>query len=679
MKSLNTPIIKFTLVLVAGVLAGFYLTASVGTAVLLLFSLFTGFVIAYFRVRRQLFPDQIFGAVTLLLFFGIGFFTTTIHLSKNQPNHYLQLYSKESSSGNTPVVEMEIREELKQDLYHHKFIAKVRSVSAKRSHGKILLLFPKDSSLPTPNVGNRFLIATDLKELPKPLNPHQFDYHKFMTIRGVTGQVIMKEKYFKKLPPKKGIFATAAAWRKQITENLKKDGFKPEELAIVQALLLGQKQDISVETYENYAAAGAIHILAISGLHVGILLLLLNRLFSPILRFKKGKVIRTFLILVILWSFAILAGLSPSVVRAVTMFSFLAIAMEFNRRTSSLNSLFLSLLLLLLIRPQWIFEVGFQLSYAAVLAIILLQPVLYKLLSTSNRVVKFFWGILTTTIAAQAGVLPLSLFYFHQFPGLFFVSNLVILPFLGFILGAGIIIILLSVSDFSHSLLTEGFGKVIAALNSFVATVARQEQFLFKDISFGLPEVWGWYLVLIFLLVSVYEVNYRRIITLLFSVVLLQSLYLYKGTTIEKENLIVFHRSKNSIIAKQQQHKLTVHQNREDLENKMIRNFVIGEDIKNLEYASYRNIHTVKGEMLMVIDSTGVYLDSQHTDYLLLTGSPAVNLERVIKRLQPKVIIADGSNYSSRITQWKNTAEQLETPFHYTGEKGALRIPPEKF
>lgn len=672
---MNTPLIKLTIIFVTGILAGFYANLPVEPIITAILVLLAIFALVYFQAKNRLFQNELFGISTSILFFGMGFFTTTIHLPKNQEMHFIHHLSSFSSSEKIPVIKVEIREKLKPDLYYDKFVGKVISVSNQPSHGNILILAPKDSTITPTEVGDQLIIATEVKDIQKPLNPHQFDYNYYQANRGILGQTTLQPKLYRKLGTKKGVIRTAATWRNKIIRGLQEDGFKPEELAIIQALLLGQKKDITAETYNNYAAAGAIHILAVSGLHVGILLLLLNRLFSPLLNFKKGKILRTGLILLFLWGFAILAGLSPSVVRAVTMFSFLAIAMELNRRTSSINSLFLSLLLLLLIRPQWIFEVGFQLSYAAVLSIILLQPVLYKSLFPSNKVTKFFWGLLTTTIAAQAGVVPLSLFYFNQFPGLFFLSNLVILPFLGVILGTGILIILLSLASLSKYYLTLAFSEIIASLNSFVAYVARQEQYLFTDVSFSLPEVWTWYILVCSLIFLLRNFSYRKIMVVLLAIICLQSFYLYKAASIQEENLIIFHKMGGSILGKQKKDQITFYLSRTGQENKIMSNYVTGEGLEHVSFIPQHQFHVIKGEILMVIDSTGIYPKTLKPDYLLLTGSPKVNLDRIIQQLQPSVIIADGSNYRNQISNWKKTASKNKISFLYTGETGAVRVP----
>lgn len=675
MRLLNTTIIKLTLVLLLGVISGFYIDIPLGllfiglTAYLLLFGL------TYFRAKNLLFKDPLFGVVSYLLFFIIGFLTTSLHLPKVQKQHYINRITLERFS-DQPVLSVSIKEVLKPDLFNTKYVATVERVNNLPAHGKILLILPRDTTNANPNVGDSFLINSELKDIPSPLNPHQFDYQRFMANRGILKQTSVIPGSLIALPQKTNLFVKAYFLRTKIISSLNKNGFQPEELAIIQALLLGQKQDISKETYNNYAAAGAIHILAVSGLHVGILLLLLNQLFSPLTRFKKGRFLKTVLVIMSLWGFAILAGLSPSVIRAVTMFSFLAIGLELNRRTSSLNSLFLSLLVLILIRPQWIFEVGFQLSYAAVLAILLIQPLLYNFLNTSNRPFRYLWGILTTTIAAQLGVLPLSLFYFHQFPGLFFLSNLVILPLLGLILGIGILVILLSLLDILPIFFTEAYRLIIQGLNNFVARVAAEEQFIFRDISFSFSEVWGFYFLIFCLILLSYSFSFRKLITALFAVIFLQSIYLAKASNAAEERLIIFHKAGKTIIGNQKKDSLFLHQSTDTSEvTSLATNYAIGEGIKKIETTDHQNIYATPSGILLVIDSTGVFPKTQiRPEYLLLTGSPYINLERYIEEIRPGMILADGSNYSSVIKRWKQTCIKKEIPFHTTGEKGALII-----
>lgn len=167
------------------------------------------------------------------------------------------------------------------------------------------------------------------------------------------------------------------AFRINIQKSLRRYHFTEDELAVMNALLLGQRQEISKELSDNYSKAGAIHILAVSGLHVGIILLILSFLLKPLERVNKGKLIKLVLVILFLWFFAVLAGMSASVTRAVTMFSAIALGKFFNKRNAVEHSLIFSMFIILLWKPLFLFDVGFQLSYTAVFGIIWVQPVLY--------------------------------------------------------------------------------------------------------------------------------------------------------------------------------------------------------------------------------------------------------------------------------------------------------------
>ncbi|WP_324720911.1 ComEC/Rec2 family competence protein [Salinimicrobium sp. HB62] len=631
------------------------------------------FALSYFRARRLLFPDEVFGSSVLLLFLSLGIFVSSLHLPQNQPQHYINKISAEE----IPVLKLSIKENLKPDLYSHKYIAEVNSVNGKSSHGKLLLLSLKDSLKMPFLEGEQLIIVGQPLPLHGPLNPHQFNYKKFMAGKGIVRQVDLRNTNFLRLSLEENKIRTNVAdFRRKITTSLRRNGFEKDELAVVQALLLGQKQDISTETYNNFSAAGAIHILAVSGLHVGVILLFLHWLLKPLRRFKKGKILKTFLILTGLWSFAVLAGLSPSVVRAVTMFSFIAISLEINRRTSTLNSIFLSLLLLLLIKPQWIFEVGFQLSYLAVLSIVLLQPLLSNLYFPPNRILKYLWDLLTVTIAAQAGILPLSLYYFHQFPGLFFLTNLLILPFLGIILIGGVLLIFLAILELLPSFLARAYEYAIELLNGTVKFIAEREQFIFRDISFSISEVWAWYILLFFLFLLSRNFRYQRFIAVLFSVIILQLVYIFEGSDYEKQ-LIVFHKSRNSVIGDQQGKRLQLYHDLSSPaeELAMIRNYKVGGNIAQVKEEQVKNIYSQKGHFLILIDSTGMIPpELPEGSKLLLTGSPRLNLERLLQKTKPSAVIADGSNYPSIVNKWRKTVVENEIPFHYTAEDGAFLI-----
>ena len=392
-------------------------------------------------------------------------------------------------------------------------------------------------------------------------------------------------------------------------------------------------------------------------------------------RLPRGKFIKTLLLLALLWGFAILAGFSPSVVRAVSMFSFFAIGMQFNRRSSALNTLFISLLFLLLVNPNFIFQVGFQLSYAAVFTIVLIQPYLFGLFTPKFKAIKYLWGIFTVTIAAQIGVLPLSLFYFHQFPGLFFISNLVILPFLGIILGLGILVMLLALSGLLPSTLASLYGGMISVLNNFVAYVASKEDFIFQDIYFSILLCITFYLLILSTIFLFRNINFRNLSFLLLTLIFIQVVLIYEKTSEEFEEIVIFHKSRNTVIGVKKGQNLMLYHNLDSIvaNENFVRDYKTNMNIKSLEESSLKNVLQLSEKLVLIIDSSGVYeLPGFKPDLIILTNSPKVNLDRIIEKFNPEMIIADGSNYRSYIVNWKATGLNKKIPFHATSEKGAF-------
>ncbi|MFN2261214.1 MAG: ComEC/Rec2 family competence protein [Psychroflexus sp.] len=342
--------------------------------------------------------------IALASIFSLGFLNTKVHLPKHQPQHYTQL--SDSVFSNPVVFEGEIQKALKSSKYYDKYELTLSNVDGQNVNGKILLQVHIDSA-EVLKTDQKILGFGDFREFSNPKNPQQFNYKTYMSHQGMLNFVNVDYKTLKVLPSEGFSFlALGEKIRHKIQHKLEQTNFSQDQLGIIQALILGQKQDISEQTYDDFAKAGVVHVLAVSGLHVGIILFILQWLTYPLLYVKRGRILRTIAVLLGIWLFAAIAGFSPSVVRAAVMFSFLTFAINSYRKTSAINTLALSLILLLSINPYNIFQVGFQLSYMAVFAIVLLQPRLYKLYSPRFYLDRLFWGILTVTITAQIGVLP---------------------------------------------------------------------------------------------------------------------------------------------------------------------------------------------------------------------------------------------------------------------------------
>jgi competence protein ComEC len=609
--------------------------------------------------------------MTGLLSVAIGMLTLTLNESKNSSQHYTHHYL----NGNRAFT-LKIREVLKSNNYSERYVAHVKYMDSINVSGKILLNMSLDTTKGPLRVDDEIVVFTTLQPITPPLNPHQFNYKKYLSNLGIEYQIkLASNNYFLKSTATKTVFGKAAQMRGHIIENLKKENFGGEELGVIQALLLGQRNEITAEINTDYKNAGAYHILALSGLHIGILLGLLHFLLRPLELLPKGKTIKLVVIVLLLWSFAIMAGLSASILRAVTMFTFVAYALYLNRPTGNFNILALSLFFILLILdPLLLFQVGFQLSYAAVFSIVWIFPLLQKLWVPQMWFLKKGWELVSVSIAAQLGVLPISLYYFHQFPGLFLVSSLLILPFLTFILGFGILVIALSLTNSLPPILVTAYDTVIRWMNTIIGTVAKQENFLFRNISFDAVQLIVSYGIIISMVMVFTKASYKRVMVFLVLILCFQ-LYILgnRHLTKQKETLVIGHITRNTTLIHQTGQKITTLTNNPKASTRMANDYAVAQNITKLEYLPLTNTYLIADESLVIIDSSLVLLPKNYNiSTLLLTQSPKINLERLLDSVRPKIVIADGSNYNSYVERWKATCHKKNIPFHSTAEKGAL-------
>lgn len=677
MKPLNFIVIKLTICLSIGIILSHYINISLNNIFIATLVAIILLTVSYLIARRQFKRTVWFGILAFLFMIGLGILTHQLHEEKNNLNHYTKQIDTKNDQQKTIV--FKIRERLKPSIYYDKYVVELMAIDHKTVIGTSLLNMTKDSIGNSYHIDDVILTYSNFKPLLPPLNPNQFNYKAYLEKQYIYHQLVLDRQSILKLKPQPHtLFGYASILRDKINDKLNTYDFKPEELVIINALILGQRQDMSKEIYESYANAGAIHVLAVSGLHVGIILLLLNMTLKPIEYLKEGKLIKVCLILILLWSFAIIAGLSASVTRAVTMFSLVAIAMHWKRPTNIYNTLSISIFVLLLFKPMFLFDVGFQMSYLAVLAIVSIQPLLYKLWQPKWKIINYFWQIFTVTIAAQFGVVPISLYYFHQFPGLFFVSNLAIIPFLGIILGLGILVIILALLNMLPEFLANLYGSIISLMNTIVNWVSHQEAFLLKDISYDITHVIGSYLLIIASVLFFKKRSFMRISFVLITILFAQGIWILSDYRNTNHSFTIFHKSRHSVLAQQLDSELNVYDNLDSnaiLFDRVISNYSVGNSIDQINRDSLHSVYQFQNKTILVIDSLGIYnVKLFRPDYVLLRNSPRINLERMIDSIHPKYIIADGSNYKTYIKRWEATCIKKKLPFHQTGKKGAFII-----
>lgn len=340
------------------------------------------------------------------------------------------------------------------------------SLHVGQHHPLFLLYFPKDSAAFQLACGHWLLVHTKLMPPRNNGNPDEFDYARYLRRQGGSGTAYIPTGHWRIVgcDSLRTFRQKALDYRKQVIALYQRLGFHDDRLAVLSALTVGDQEDLSEDIIETYSVAGASHVLSLSGLHIGFLYALFLVLFRPVWnRWRCLKAPLLMLVVLGLWAFAFFTGLASPVIRSVTMVTILALASLQSERLVTMNSLAATAFLMLLVHPLWLFDVSFQLSFLSLAAILLFQPPLYALWKPKKRILRYIWGILTVSVAAQVGTAPLVMLYFARFSTLFLLSNLWVVPLSSLILYASVFLLLLT----PFPVWQTGFAKLVGWLVDF--------------------------------------------------------------------------------------------------------------------------------------------------------------------------------------------------------------------
>lgn len=293
--------------------------------------------------------------------------------------------------------------------------------------------------------------------------------------------------------------------------------------------------------------------------------------------------------------------------------------------------------------------------------------------------VNYFWEILTVSFAAQIGAFPLSIYYFHQFPGLFFVTNLVIIPFLSVIMGLGVLVMVLAAFDFVPLFLVKSLEWSIYILDKIINAIASLEQFIIRDIPFNWQLLLSLYLLIVAAILWFKRPNFNRLVLALIGVMIFQVTYFQTHWTIQNQKeLVVFNSKKNTLIAERNGENITLYANDSLLKSVSKNNTFISYSMGNFSSLKIkkrlRNLIYFNGNKILVVDSLGVYPKYIQPDIVVITQSPKINFERFLQTAKPKMVVADASNFRTIQKLWIATCLKEKIPFHATGEKGFYRL-----
>ncbi|KAA6335501.1 hypothetical protein EZS27_016277 [termite gut metagenome] len=375
------------------------------------------------------------------------------------------------------------------------------SLSVTFPRKNVLLYFPQDSTCYSLQNGDEILFAAHLSP-PSNNNSNTFNYARYLTHKTISGIGFVKRSsriVATRHNSHRSLRQMASRCQERILLLYTQLGFQDDEYAVLSALTVGYKEELSEEIRESYSVSGASHVLALSGLHIGLLYGLLLFVLKRIPSKKIGvKLLRITIILIVLWGFAFITGLSPSVVRSVVMFSLFAFSEFRTGRYIPMNILAAAALLMLLYNPCWAFDVGFQLSFCAVAAILLFQSRLYQMWKVNNRLLGYFWGIIIVSVSAQIGVTPLLLLYFSRFSVYFILTNLLVIVLVSGIIYVAVVMLIASPLHVIPHFAANIIGKLIKTLNFTVRWIEQLPYASIDNVQIHPLEAFVFYLIILF-------------------------------------------------------------------------------------------------------------------------------------------------------------------------------------
>lgn len=418
----KTPFLFLLIPLVAGALLQYYFEIKYGSIVLFLSGCMAMLFSYFVPLDKQFSLRWVFGLGACLFVMGIGMFSTSL---RQQKSSFVFSSSKHTYRG----IVIDIPQEKPRSIAY-----KVRLPDIDR---QIVCYISRDSTSGSRlSVGDEFIFRGKIVPFQNRQNA-EFDYVRYMYNKGFVGWAYLDaESWHATGARDSSLKITALKYRQHLLDFYKSLGFSDTEYAILSALTLGYQDALSDDLKQGFRTTGTVHVLSVSGLHVGIIYLIISSLFVFIPRSSKYYRIKPLFVIAFLWLYAFVTGLSPSVIRASAMLSVFCASELFARKSYSIHALCIAIFFMVLLNPFILFDIGFQLSILSVWSILYLHPKLNGLWKVKHVYVRRIWQMFNLSLVAQLATFPLCLYYFGTFPTYFFLTNLLIVPLVSLIMYA---------------------------------------------------------------------------------------------------------------------------------------------------------------------------------------------------------------------------------------------------
>ena len=684
----KAPFIRILLPIILGITAQFYFTL---TLIYILF--FSGFSIVFFLLFSVI-PlayrytyQWLQGLIIFIIIFFAGMllvYQKDIRNDKKWFGHLLNDSSTLTVKINEPPVEKD------KSFKVEGIVESINNTGInKEVDGKILIYFSKEDSLQLPKYGDKILVAAGLQLIKNAGNPGSFNYSRYMAFQQTFYHVFLNKNKWVLLPAHKENVLYAFVYKARSgVINILQEFIKGSNkvTGIAEALLIGYKEDLDKDVVQAYSNTGVVHIIAISGMHLGLIYAVLVWIFLRLPLIKRNATIKVIIILSCLWLFSLLTGGSASVLRSAVMFTCILIGKEFFKQASIYNSLSASAFLLLCYNPFLLWDVGFQLSYCAVVGIVWLQKPIQNLYYSKHKILRYLWQMCAVTISAQILTLPICIYYFHQIPVLFLFTNLICVPLSTVILFAEILLIILS----GVTLIASFMGKFIYVLTwsmNFVIDKCNDLPFSLIDKIYATPVTTGFLYAFVFTIVTGllhYNKKLIKLSLLYFSI--FSAIWSYgKFTLIQQKKIIIYNVSRHTAIDFVAGNKYFFVGDDAIKEEGALQNFNLkparvllqmnesSDTLISLKKSKY--VWQFYNKRIMIIDTALSFIPLQkklELDVLLITKNANVDIAVITSSITPRSVVFDASNSLWKIAQWKKQCSLLHLPCFTTAEQGAF-------
>ncbi len=693
------PFVRLVFPFIAGIATAisfnFPLPFSLLPVILLLLTIY-GLLVMVFSRKISYGWRWLNGFLINLILFSAGYEITRFNTASFNPRNISHFSVQQS------VILIQVTEPVTERPNSYKIVAVALgfrdSINWKPTSGKIMLYFEKDSAVRRINYGDQLILQTTLNPVNPPMNPGEFNYKRYLANRGIYNQGFVKADSWQILAPDRGnpIVAFSIKVRNNFLHILESENIKGDEFAVASALLLGCTDYLDADQMKEYSGSGAMHILSVSGLHVGIIYLFLNFILYFLNKNRLTRILKVLMLILLIWIYALITGFSPSVLRASLMFSIIILGELITRKINMYNTLAASAFLLLLIWPYLITDVGFQLSYLAILGIVWLYRPICNLYVPSNKIIRIIWQTSAVSVAATIATFPLTIFYFRQFPNLFLITNLIAIPLSTLIIYVGIMVLATSALQVLSSLLATLMSKMIWMLNYSIKFIEAQPFAVLRGIHINSIEMLLLFLVVIslsaFLFIKVRSYLYVAIsltLVILFSTTIRHFNNQFQrkivAYNINKSTAIDFIEGKKGVLITDSTlvndgSKFGYHiQN-----NRIISGIHPKEGIVS-KYQDLRMKHLFKqgntirfyNKSLVLIDPNFTFFPTQSKlkiDFLLLSHDPDITISELATTFDFDLIIIDNSNSFWKTKQWTKECEQSGIQFYSMRNNGAWEL-----